>query len=198
MDEILPGLFHWTAFHDPIGARVSSYFVPSAGVVVDPKVPDGGFESLPGAPSQVVLTSGHHNRDAQRFADEFDIPIRASREAAEYLGGSLEVEPFGDRDEVAPGVTAIHIGTLADDEGALHIAVGEGALALADGLHRQGGTLGFFRDELLGEHPEQVKAGLKSAYRGLLTLNFDHLLFAHGDPLIDGGKAALRDFVSSS
>ncbi len=31
--------------------------------------------------------------------------------------------------------------------------------------------------------------------RGLLTRDFDHLLFAHGEPLIGGGKAALRDFL---
>jgi hypothetical protein len=40
------------------------------------------------------------------------------------------------------------------------------------------------------------KDGLKEAFRGLLTRDFEHLLFAHGDPLIGGGKAALRDFLA--
>jgi hypothetical protein len=31
--------------------------------------------------------------------------------------------------------------------------------------------------------------------RGLLTRDFDHLLFAHGEPLIGGGRAALRRFL---
>jgi hypothetical protein len=195
MHEILPGVFHWSAFHEPIGARVSSYYVQPAGVVIDPKVPEEGLEALPDQPQQVILTIGLHHRDAPRFAEAFGIPIRASREAAERLRGRLEVEEFTDGDEVAPGVTAITIGKLCPDEGALHIAVGEGAIAFADGLIRYGGALGFVPDELIGDNANDIKHGLKDAFRGLLTRDFDHLLFAHGDPLVGGGKAALREFV---
>jgi hypothetical protein len=197
MHEIFPGVFHWTTYHEPIRARVSSYYVEPAGIVIDPKVPEEGLDALPGRPQQVVLTIGLHHRDAPRFAEHFGIPTRASREAAERLKGRLEVEEFTEGDEVAPGVTAIHIGKIADDEEALHIAVGEGAIAFADGLIRYGGTLGFVPDNLIGEGPTEVKQGLKDAFRGLLTRDFDHLLFAHGDPLIGGGKAALREFVES-
>jgi hypothetical protein len=197
MRELRPGLYHWETFHDSISTRVSSYYVEPAGVVIDPKVPEGGFDELPGKPQQVVLTSGHHHRDAQQFAERFGIPVRGSREAAARLEGELEIEPFGDGDELAPGVTAIHIGKLSDDEGALHIALGEGALAFADGLHRQGGALGFFPDELLGDDPQAVKDGLKQSFHGLLERDFDTLLFAHGEPLVGGGKAALRKFVTS-
>jgi hypothetical protein len=197
MREIFSGVFHWSAFHEPIRMNVSSYYVQPAGIVIDPKIPEEGLDSLPGTPQQIVLTSGHHHRDAARFAEQFGIPIRVSREGAERLGGTLEVERFGDGDEVAPGVTAIHIGKLSDDEGALHIAVGEGAIAFADGLIHYGGALGFVPDQLIGEGPDRVKEGLKDAFRGLLTREFDHLLFAHGDPLVGGGKEALRKFAQS-
>lgn len=197
MRELFSGVYHWTAFHQPINSRVSSYYVQPAGVVIDPKIPEEGLEELPGTPQQVLLTSGHHNRDARQFAERFGIPIRASHEAAEYLGGKLDVETFGDGDEIAPGVTAIHIGKLSDDEGAFHIAVADGAIAFADGVIRYGGALGFVPDELIGEHPDRVKEGLKEAFRGLLTRDFENLLFAHGDPLAGGGKAALREFANS-
>jgi hypothetical protein len=198
MREILPGVHHWSAHHDPINARVSSYYVVPAGIVIDPKIPEeGGLDALPGRPRQVVLTSGHHDRDAQTFADAFDIPIRASREADAYLGGRLEIEPFRDGDEIAPGVTALHVGVLCDDEGALHLAVDGGALAFADALHRYADALAFFRDELLGDDPEAVKTGLKRRFQDLLTRDFDHLLFAHGEPLVGGGKAALKEFAMS-
>jgi hypothetical protein len=105
------------------------------------------------------------------------------------------VKTFGDDDEVAPGVTAIHIGVLCDDEGALYIEPGGGAIAIADGINGYGETLGFFRDELLGDDPDRVKAGLKQAYAGLLERDFAHLLFAHGEPVIGNGKAALEEFV---
>lgn len=195
MVEIFPGVFHWSVFHEPIQARVSSYYVEPAGIVIDPKLPEGGLDELPGKPEQVVLTTGLHHRDAQQFADTFDIPIRVSEEAVERLGDALEVVPFRDRDEIAPGVTALTIGKLAPDEGALHVAVDAGALSLADGVHSYGAELGFFSDDLLGDDPEAVKQGLKDAYRGLLTRDFDHLLFAHGDPIVGGGRSALKDFV---
>lgn len=197
MNEIVPGIHHWTAHHGALGATVSSYFIAPAGAVLDPKVPDGGWEALPARPEQVLLTSGHHHRDAGDCAQTFGIPIRASREAAEHIGDRLEVETFDNGDEPAPGITAVHIGKLSPDEGAFHIAVDRGAIAFADGLNRYGGALGFFPDELLGDHPDRVKEGLKDAFRGLLERDFDVLLFAHGDPVPRGGKAALRDFVAS-
>ena len=110
MQEIIPGVHHWTTHHDPISARVSSYLVEPAGIVIDPKVPDGGLDALPARPHQVVLTSGHHARDAQVFADELGIPVRASREAAEHLDGALDVATFGDGDDVAPGVSEPLVG----------------------------------------------------------------------------------------
>jgi hypothetical protein len=197
MREIFPGVFHWSTFHEPIGTRVSSYYVQPAGIVIDPKIPEEGLDALPAPPQQVVLTIGLHHRDAPRFAEAFGIPIRVSREGAERLVGRLEVEPYTAHDELAPGVTAIHIDKLAPDEYALHLAAGDGAIAFADGLIHYGGALGFVPDELIGDKATEVKEGLKDAFRGLLTRDFDHLLFAHGDPLIGGGKEALRKFVES-
>jgi hypothetical protein len=198
--EILPGVVHWTTMHEGIDAPVSSYAVVPAGVVIDPRVPDGGFGALAAwpAPRQVVLTSAHHARHAELFSEEYGgIPVRASRQAAERLGAAVDVDVFGDGDEVAPGIRAVVIGVLSPDETALHVGVGEGALAFADGVHRYRGELAFFRDELLGDDPEAVKAGLRAAFRGLLERDFDHLLFAHGDPVVGGGKAVLRDFAGA-
>jgi len=198
--EILPGLVHWTTQHEGIDAPVSSYAVVPAGVVIDPRVPEGGFGTLAAwpAPRQVVLTSAHHARHAELFAEEYGgIPVRASRQAAERLGAALEVDAFGHGDEVAPGVRAIEIGVLSPDETALHIDVAEGAIAFADGVHRYRGDLAFFRDALLGDDPEAVKAGLRAALRALLDRDFDHLLFAHGDPVVGGGKAVLRAFAGA-
>jgi hypothetical protein len=196
MREIFPGVVHWSVFHAPIGMRVSSYYVQPVGLVIDPKLPEGGLE-LPGRPRQVVLTSGLHHRDAALVAEQFGIPIRASHEAVARLGGRLDVEPHGDGEELAPGVTAIRIGRLCDDEYALHIAVDKGAIAFADGVHRYGRELGFFSDDLLGDDPKSVREGLKEAFRELSERDFDHLLFAHGEPLVGGGKAALREFTRS-
>ena len=197
MQQILPGLWHWTTYHEGIRARVSSHYVEPAGALIDPRVPDDGVDAFAGRarPQQVVLTSGLHSRHADRFVDAFGCTIRASPEALERLGGDLDAELYTGGDEIAPGVTAIHIGAICPDEYALQIDLAEGAIAFADGLIRYGGALGFVPDELMGDDPDAVKDGLRNAVGGLLERDFDHLLFAHGDPLIGGGKAALRDFL---
>jgi hypothetical protein len=199
MRELFPGVLHWTAFHEGIGLRVSSYFVEPAGVVIDPIVPEGGLDALAGRarPQQILLTTGLHTRDADRFAAAFGCPIVTSREGAERIGDALRVETYGHGDEVAPGVRAVRIGVLAPDEYALHITVSEPALTLADAVHHYGDTLGFFEDGLLGEDPKSIKEGLKQRFLTLLERDFDHLLLAHGEPIVGRGKTALRDFATS-
>jgi hypothetical protein len=193
--EILPGLYHWSAFHPPINAMVSSYYFEPARIAIDPKIPEQGLEALPSRPEQVVLTIGLHDRDAAQFAREFDAPIRVPEPALARLGDSLAAQPYHDGEEIARGVRGIAIDAIAPDEYALHLDAAEGVLSFGDGLINYGG-LGFVRDSLLGDDPESVKRGLREAFGGLLALEFDHLLFAHGDPLVGGGKDALRAFLA--
>ncbi len=200
MQEIIPGVYHWIAFRETINAPVSSYWVQPAGVVIDPMVPDDGLDAFSAAdvgPQQIVLTSGLHTRHAQRFVEAFGITVRAPREAADRIGDVLAFEPYTDHEELAPGVRAIQIGVLCPDEYALHITSAEPAIALADALHHYGGVLSFFSDELLGEDPGAVKEGLRQQLHALLERDFQHVLFAHGDPLLGKAKGALRDFVTS-
>lgn len=200
MQEILPGLHHWRARHPGIGQLVDSYFVEPAGVVIDPLVPEEGLEWFADRrPQQVVLTIHHHWRDAERIAEEFGCPIRLSRAGVERLEDGRHAEPFSFGEELAPGITAIEIGSLAPDETSLHLAVGPGAIHFADGLVRWGGggaPLSFVPDSLMGDDPDGVRDGLRSAYRGLLERDFDALLFAHGEPIRTGGRAALKDFLN--
>ena len=177
MQELVPGIWHWSAFHPGIRQPVSSYYVESAGAILDPMVPAEGlewFERRSQPPVQVLLTNRHHYRHSDRFAQAFGCPVLCSRAGLhEFEGGSM-VEGFSFGHEPAPGITTVEI----------------------DGLIRPaGGPLGFVPDGLLGDDPDVVKAGLKDAFRGLLERDFDHLLFAHGEPLVGGGKTALRDFL---
>jgi hypothetical protein len=199
MREILPGVHHWTTLHPEIKAPVSSYLVEPAGIVIDPRVPDEGIEALEDrGVQQVVLTSGLHRRHSEQVAERLGCPVVMPRAARERLGEGFAAQLFADGDEVAPGVTAIEIGGLCPDESALHLAVDGGAIVLADALIRYGETLSFVPDVLMGDDPETVKAALRDALRGLLTRDFDHLLVAHGEPLVGGGKAALRTFLEGA
>jgi len=50
-------------------------------------------------------------------------------------------------------------------------------------------------DFLLGDDPEAVKAQLRERLAALLDLEFDTLLLAHGEPVVGGGRDALRRFL---
>jgi hypothetical protein len=197
---ILPGVYHWTAIHPKIRLPVDSYYIEFARVVVDPMVPREGLEWFEGRgkPSQVVLTNRHHLRHGERYAKAFGCPIRCSETGLHEFERGPQVEGFAFGEELASGITAHQLGAICPDDTALHIQTSDGgALAFADGLTRpRGSGLTFVPGFLMGDDPSAVRVGLRESLRGLLELDFDHLLFAHGEPLIGGGKAAMREFVS--
>jgi hypothetical protein len=207
MRELAPGIWHWTTFYDSIGQDVSSYWIEPAGIVLDPMVPDDvgleWFEDRDVQPQQTVMTIGLHWRHNEQFAERFGSSIRVpAKSLSRYEGTDRadKVETYEAGDEIAPGVTAVEVGGIAPDETALHIAHGDGAIAVADALNRAqgGGPLAFMPDYLLGDDPETVKADLTDSLRGLLTRDWDALLMAHGDPIAGGGRKALKDFLSAS
>src|SRR3954451_24479114 len=121
MNEIVPGIFHWTAQHPDIHSRVSSYYVEPAGIVIDPLEPEDGmgfFDGLDLAPQQVVLTSGLHWRHADRFPHRYDAVVRVVAEGIERWGddSDRDAEPFHYNDEVAPGVIAHEVARIAPDD----------------------------------------------------------------------------------
>jgi hypothetical protein len=195
MREILPGIHHWTAIHPHIRQPVSSYYVEPAKLLIDPLVPREGlewFEHRP--PEQIVLTNRHHYRQSDRFSDAFGCRVRCSEPGLHEFEGGPEVEGFAFGEELAPGVTAVEVGAICPDDTALHITIGDGAIAFADALTRPGGgALAFVPDVLMGNDPEAVKVGVVDSLKDLLALTFDSLLFAHGDPLVGGGSAPYAD-----
>jgi hypothetical protein len=197
MEELLPGIWHWTATHPNTGSEVSSYWVRPARALIDALLPDEGtepFEEEP--PERVLLSNRHHLRHAERFADEFGCVVECSKPGLHEFENGPEVQGFDFGEEVAPGIEALDVGAICPDESALLIR-DAGALAIADGIRHYDGEMGFFPDWLLGDDPESVKGGLRESYAGLLDLDFDNLLFAHGDPLVGGGKEALRRFAEA-
>ena len=200
MQEILPQTFRWTAFHPGIGMEVSSLFVTGeAATLVDPMLPPGGVEEVArlGAPAAIVLTNRHHLRHAERFAEAFGCPILCHEAGLhEFAGGGPDVTGFRFGDVLRPGVEAVELDAICAEETTLHIAAGDGVLAFADAIIRYGGEIGFVPDYLLGEDPEQVKRDIRTALARLLDRDFDTLSFAHGEPVLTGGKQALDRFVS--
>jgi glyoxylase-like metal-dependent hydrolase (beta-lactamase superfamily II) len=200
MREIAPGVYHWTATHPKIGIEVSSYFIADAATLLDPmEPPDVGMAWFRGdrEPQAIVLTNRHHDRESARYSREFGIqPVLVPEPGLyEFEDKDLEVTGYVPGEEVVPGIVAHEVGALAPDDMALEIR-SAGALALADGLVHFEDGVRFVRDSYMDD-PENTKLGLERALDELLDLDFDTLLFAHGEPIVGGGKQVLRDFLAA-
>jgi hypothetical protein len=197
VEEILPGVWHWSALHPSIKIPVHSYCLESERILLDPIAPDEGLdwfaEHCP--PTDVLLTNRHHYRSSASFVERFGVTVHCSRRGLHEFTHGEQVEPFDPGDELPGGVVAYEVGAICLDESALHVPA-HGALALADGAVRRkpGGPLAFVPDGYMDE-PEETKEGLREAYRRLAALEFEHLLLAHGEPFVRTGRDALAAFA---
>jgi hypothetical protein len=191
MEHVQPGLLHWTAYRDTIGADVHSYFHVPSRTLLDPMEPPEGADAID--PERIVLTNRHHYRQSDRF----DCPVLCHDAGLHEFEGGPEVEGFAWGDELASGVRALEVGVLCPEETAVYF---EGsALAFADCIVRgRHGELGFVPDDLLGDDPQAIREGLRAAFRRLCDeADFDALLMAHGEPMRHGGRSALRTFADA-
>lgn len=198
MQEIDPGLWHWTARHEHISAEVSSYYLAGPGVLIDPMIPPDGLDWFErhGSPGDVVLSNRHHDRHAWRLREAFGCTVHCISNGVYELQDRGPVEPFEFGDELPGGIVVHEVDAICPDECALYVPQHR-ALACADGVVRspRTGELAFVPDGLMDE-PERTKQGLRAAYRRLLELDFDLLLLAHGNPVVGGARESLRAFVS--
>jgi hypothetical protein len=198
VQRILPGVLHWTSIHPRHGIEISSYLLEAERVLIDPMIPAEGLDwfEADGPPAAVLLTNRHHYRDSGAIAERYGTPVLVNRLGAHEFTHGEPVTFFAPGDTLPGGVRALEVGGICADETALY-APAHRAIAVADGLVRipSDAPLGFVPDSLMHD-PERTRARLLDAYQGLLDLDFDHLLLAHGHPIAGGAKEALRRFVA--
>jgi hypothetical protein len=202
MDEILPGVFHWTTHHEGIGAKVHSYWLEDTkgGVLIDPRVPKEGMQWFRnrGAPHDILLTNRHHYRDSGRFAGEFGSTVHAHRAGMHEFTKGEKVEPFEFGDTMPSGFFALEVGVLCPEETAFYTPREDGILFLGDSAVRWGKDLGFVPEEHIGDDPPAIKRGIKDSLGRILEeREFRHLCLAHGDPILQEGAERLRAFVEA-
>ena len=202
MQEIRPGVWHWSTVHDKWGITIHSHFLPDlgGGVLIDPRVPPEGLEWFGphGEPAHAILTNRHHYRDAGRFREAFGTAVHCHSAGMHEFTGGEEVEPFEHGDSLAGEIEALAIGSLCPEETALLVPAAGGLLALGDSVISENGELGFVGDQHMGDDPEGVKRGLRGSLRRILEREFRHVTFAHGEPIVDEGKERLRAFVEGA
>jgi len=203
VQEIAPGVYHWTAFHEGIRQVVHSSYVPAAATLIDPMEPEEGLDWFAERepPERILLSNRHHYRHTGRFVDRFGARVFCHKSGLHEFEGGPAVRGFQFGHEVAPGIAAHEVGVLCPEESAFFIDTGGGVLSVADGVVEWPGKpgLSFVPDGLLGDEPEEIKRGLRAAYGRLADeLEFETLLMAHGNPVAGGGREALRSFVTES
>lgn len=199
LEPVTDHVHHWSAAHPRIGQTVHSHYLPEPRLATDPIGTDGLADEIEraGGLETIVLTNRHHLRAGAELAGRLGARILAPASGMHEFGADDPVEPYEWGDELAPGVTAHEVGAICPDDGALHIAAGDGALVLADSVIRWDGELAFVPDFLMDE-PEKVKAATVEALERLCDeLAFDTLLLAHGEPVASGGREALREFAQN-
>jgi hypothetical protein len=205
MQEVLPGVFHWASVHPKIHTRVSSWWLDQEGVLIDPLVPEEEgiewFKTRNQAPAAILLSNRHHYRDCGRFVAEYECPVYCNRAGLHEFTHGEQVEGFEPGAELPGGVRACEVDAICPEETAFYIPA-KRAIVFADGLVRGGeyggdGPLGFMPDSLMDD-PAQTKRALLDAFARLIEeVPFEHLLLAHGGPVIGEGRGRLRELVES-
>ena len=203
MKEILPGIFHWTTFHEGIGQYVHSYYCSATkpAILIDPRVPADGLNwfEVHEPPKHIYLTNRHHYRHSDRFAARFAAEVWCHKDGLHEFTKGEKVTGFVHGAELPGGILALEVGVLCPEETALYIRLHGGILSVGDAIVRYGEKLGFVPDELMGDNPEEVKRGLRKIFlEHVRQQEFDNLLFAHGKPWIGGAKDGLRRFLENT
>ena len=198
IEEILPGIFHWTQAHPKIGIAVSSYYLVPERVLIDPLIPDEGLKwFVDHPPENILLSIRHHYRHCAEFEEEYSCKVWCVEQGLHEFTQDEVVQPFNFGDSLPGDIKAVEIGAICPDEGALYISREGGCVVLADGcVRKKDGPLQFVPDSLLGEDPVAVRSGLIAAYSNLLEqYEFEHVLLSHGGPIIADGRAQLETFL---
>jgi hypothetical protein len=193
--ELVPGVLHWTARHPTARLESGSHYLVGEGILVDPIAPPEGLQWFDGREiREIMLTNRHHTRSAFDIQDRLGVPIRAPQTGMYELPAN-RVQPYDFGDELSAGIRPHAISETWPDETALEIPRHR-AVAVADGVINYEG-LAFFADSLLGDDPEAEKQRLRDGFATLAAeVDFDHLLLAHGTPILRDGRAQLKRFVA--
>jgi hypothetical protein len=193
MQEITPGIQHWTAVHPNLGMEVSSYWLPELKTLLDPLAVPDEVEDV----EQIVLSNRHHKRDAFAARDRFGATLRVPRAGLHEFADDAPVEPY-EFGEPLPGgaITPYRVTELWPDDGVLHIP-SLATLAIADTVVNDNLRLQFVPDRYMDDPPAEKQGIVDGLTRLTQELDFEHVLFAHGPPLTGEGRAELRQFLAT-
>ncbi len=195
LDEVLPGLFHWQIHNSNIGGAVSSSHALCTGdacVLVDPVLlKDELLAALP-RPTAVTLTARCHQRAAWTYRLDFGAEVWLPRGAV--FPAEEPDRRYAVGDELPAGLRAIHTPGPETPHYCLLWPQDPGVLFCSDlVMTDREGRLAFVPGQY-HQDPEETHRSV----RRLLDEPFTVLCLAHGAPITDDPKAALRALLEAS
>jgi glyoxylase-like metal-dependent hydrolase (beta-lactamase superfamily II) len=186
VDEVVPGVWAWSVRDERIGgSRTFAHAIEDAAgaILIDPLPLAPEALARLGQVQAIVLTTSSHQRSSWRLRRELGAPVWAPRGSQEmderpdheyWEGNSL---PGGLRAIFTPGA-----GTRQ------HSLLRERVLFIPDLLLREdGGELEVIPAEYAHDEPQA-----RETLRAILEEEFDVLCLAHGAPVTDDAKGAIR------
>jgi glyoxylase-like metal-dependent hydrolase (beta-lactamase superfamily II) len=199
LDELRPGLWHWTTHHPEWKQDVGSvaYAGPDDLVLIDPLLPaDDSLDSLVarvGKPVSVLVTIFWHTRSADVVAARHSARVLApSGGKAAVTRRAPTTEAFRPGDPLPGGVEAI--ATARSSEVVYWIPAHR---AVVPGDVLLGAEDGGVRLCPRGWLPESTTVErLRTSLLPLLELPVTRVLVSHGEPVLRNGRAALEQALA--
>jgi glyoxylase-like metal-dependent hydrolase (beta-lactamase superfamily II) len=160
-----------------------AYEAPDAFVLVDPLVPEELWPALEervwahGRPVRVLTTIGFHRRSRDEVVRRFDATTSRAKPSLPEGVETVTIRRAGETMVWLPGPRALVPGDrlLGDDQGGLRMC--------------PPGWLRYLEPGLSYEE-------LREALRALLDLPVELVLVSHGEPVLQGGRAAIERALS--
>jgi glyoxylase-like metal-dependent hydrolase (beta-lactamase superfamily II) len=191
-EEVAPGVWHWLVRDDRIGAWSSAHAVASGEgtVLIDPLPLAPPALARLGDVAAVCITAGTHQRSAWRYRREL-----GARVYAPALSRQIDEEPdvrYGDGDRLPGGLLAVFTPGAGTTQHTFLLDRDGGIAFVADLLTNYPGRgLAFVAERHLHD-PEEMRRSV----RKVLDLPFTLLCLAHGPPVRDDPKAAIRALLA--
>lgn len=194
LEQVAPGLRRWSAWHSEWRQEVGSVAVdtPDGLVLIDPLDPPPEVRS----PAHVLLTVHWHARSAGELPAER--VFAASREVRKLKNRGVTVTDAFEKDPELPG--GIKALPTAREGEVVYWLPQQKAVVVGDVL-LGAGAKPHATSEPLRLAPENWLEGatrkqLIKSLLPLLDLPVERILVAHGDPVLQGGKEALRTLIA--
>lgn len=195
MREIVPGVLIWSLTSPEKQLTFNGWYVwdKGGGVLVDP--PRGAqsvFDAIDGRrpPTAILLTNKDHVRSSEEYARRYRVPIlihQADAPLAEArIGGTFKHE-----EELPCGLQAIRIPDAKSPGECAFLLRRANALIVGDAvIGKPAGAVSMLPDEKFAD-PAKAREGVRT----LLAYPFEALLLGDGEPIVEGGRKALSDFL---